>query len=113
MKKIIILFAIISSFGVVNSYGQIPVTLPPVQEENKVADFKILTPEEAEKINAENQKKAEEAQRLANIAEAKYKKEAERLARKEKNAVKRAIFYSLLGVAVVTIGTLYYVESLY
>ena len=79
MKKTIILFAIIAALVVAISYGQIPVTSPPVQEENKVADFKILTTEEVDKINAENKKKVEEEQKLIKMNEEKKNKEAQRL----------------------------------
>lgn len=71
MKKNIILLIILTVSGISRSYSQTPATTPPPPEQNKVADFKILTAEEVEKINAENQKKAEEAQRLADIQKAK------------------------------------------
>ena len=105
MKKNIILFVFIIAFGTSKSFGQTPATFPPPNtEENKVADFKILTPEEAQKVEMERQKKEAEAQRLAKIQETKDKKAAEKMVKKSKRGTK--VFLSIVGVAIA--GTLVY-----
>ena len=106
MKKIVVLFVILTAFGATNSYGQTPATPPPTTEENKVADFKILTPEEAEKVNIENQKKIQEQQRLASIAEAKRQKQEQKIAKKNKNVVGKALLFGF-GLTAVVVGATY------
>jgi hypothetical protein len=106
MKKILFLFALLFVYGSSSSFSQSPVSPNPLQEENKVVDFKILTPEEASKINDENQKKAEEAKKLASIEEYKSKVASEKEAKKLKNQGKGGkTLLTFFGVGIIGLLT--------
>ena len=76
IKSLAVLFTLLS----IRSFAQ-----TPVQKENEIADFKILTPEEVQKAAIEAQKKAEEEQKMLKIMEEKKVKEASKIRPSERD----------------------------